>query len=100
MSHSHSSGCMTKDSGGISTEVMSSRNGVSVPPTMPMSWCNGSQLSITSPVRNGPPRRIESAAASSPRWLSTTPFASDVVPELNWISVGSSGSVSSTGSAT
>ncbi len=70
--------------GGMSTQCPTMKTDRSSAPNRPMSWCSGSQLTVTTPRRRSYRSSIRSRLASTDRWLSTTPRGARVAPEVNW----------------
>ena len=102
MSLAHSSVSRRKSSGVTLTSSAPKYIGTVRNPTMPISWKQGSQLTITSVSASYPaPTNIASALEWILRWVITTAFGEPVEPDVSCIRATSSSSVSSgsTGSA-
>ena len=102
MSLAHSSVSRRKSSGVTLTSSAPKYIGMVRNPTMPMSWKQGSQLTMTSVSTSySAPMNIASALEWILRWVITTAFGEPVEPDVNCIRATSSSPVStgSTGSA-
>ena len=92
-----SSGADRKSDGVTVTSSMPWHIGWVRNPTMPMSWNNGSQETITSPGLMLALSHIDSMFAHRFRWVISTAFGVDVEPEVSCSSAGASSSISTSG---